>query len=387
MLITCGWPNLWQSLCHRRSAARPQTMATPALTAPDLASALVVAPATLTQWLVILPLVVGLASGAVLMMLRDKPRLQTVLAILSLGSIVVLHGLLLAVVMDTGIVTMTMGRWLPPFGISFTADLTGALLSLAGAIIGLASGIYAISDIDTQRQRYGFYPLLLLLMAGSSGAFLTGDIFNLYVWFEVLLISAFGLMVAWLGKDRTGWNTEICGPKPDRNEGALVKKPGWSMPVSARSTWQILHARRHCSARPRRWSHWQHSIFWRSASNRQPSRSMRWLPASLYHTPRITVAAWFAGLLDQDRDLRLAAHPCDDLCRRRGELLGFVFAVIAIATMLDRCAGRARPKRYPQAVGLSGHFRHWHHAGRHCSGYRDRQWPGRSSMLSIRSSQ
>ena len=50
-------------------------------------------------------------------------------------------------------------------------------------------------DIDTTGRRYGFYPFLMLMMAGVGGAFLTGDVFNLYVWFEVFVISSFGLLV------------------------------------------------------------------------------------------------------------------------------------------------------------------------------------------------
>jgi hypothetical protein len=64
----------------------------------------------------------------------------------------------------------------------------------------LAGGIYALADVTDSGRRYGFFPLLLMLMAGVTGAFLTGDVFNLYVWFEVLLISSFGLLI--LGSER-----------------------------------------------------------------------------------------------------------------------------------------------------------------------------------------
>jgi multicomponent Na+:H+ antiporter subunit D len=66
--------------------------------------------------------------------------------------------------------------------------------------VALAGSIYALGDISQSSRRYGFYPFLMVLMAGVSGAFLTGDIFNLYVWFEVLLISSFGLLI--LGSER-----------------------------------------------------------------------------------------------------------------------------------------------------------------------------------------
>jgi multicomponent Na+:H+ antiporter subunit D len=152
------------------------------------------------DWLVVAPLALLLTLAALLLLVRDRPRLQAGLALLGLSASVFLHGALLSAVWTGGIRTMTMGHWLPPFGISFTADLAGALLAFTGSLIGLASGLFALQDMDRQRRRYGFYPLLMLLMAGASGAFLTGDVFNLYVWFEVLLIAAFGLLA--LGEER-----------------------------------------------------------------------------------------------------------------------------------------------------------------------------------------
>jgi multicomponent Na+:H+ antiporter subunit D len=89
---------------------------------------------------------------------------------------------------------MTMGNWLPPFGISFTADAMGAGFAATAAFVTLAVIIYTQSEAKADRHA-AFYPLALLLLAGVSGAFLTGDLFNLYVWFEVMLIASFGLMV------------------------------------------------------------------------------------------------------------------------------------------------------------------------------------------------
>ena len=64
---------------------------------------------------------------------------------------------------------MTMGRWLPPFGISFTADLLGAILALTSSFAALACGVNGIVDVDESGKRYGFYPFLFLMMAGVSG--------------------------------------------------------------------------------------------------------------------------------------------------------------------------------------------------------------------------
>jgi hypothetical protein len=63
---------------------------------------------------------------------------------------------------------MTMGRWLPPFGISFSVDLLGAFFAATASLVALAAGIYGRSDVDHSGRRYGFYPFLLLIMAGVT---------------------------------------------------------------------------------------------------------------------------------------------------------------------------------------------------------------------------
>ena len=182
-------------------------MASPATSPVDLAAALVLTPPPLGDWLVILPVVLMIGAGAVLLMVRKSVRLHGGIAIAALLLLVLVNGSLLLRVIENGPVTMVMGRWLPPFGIAFTADLFGATMALTASLVALAAGIFALKDIDGSGRRYGFYPFLMLLMAGVSGAFLTGDIFNLYVWFEVLLISSFGLL--------------ILGSRPEQIDGAL----------------------------------------------------------------------------------------------------------------------------------------------------------------------
>ena len=161
----------------------------------DLSAALVLQPVAALDWLVILPVAWCLAIGAILLMIRHRSVAQPLVAVAALAVLAGLDAALLWHVVQSGPVTMFMGRWLPPFGIAFTVDLTGALFALTSAVVALIGAVAAIDDINANGRRYGFYPFLMLLMAGVSGAFLTGDVFNLYVWFEVLLISSFGLLV------------------------------------------------------------------------------------------------------------------------------------------------------------------------------------------------
>ncbi len=147
------------------------------------------------DWLIILPVVIALMGAALLIMLRFYRNIQAGIAIFLVLLIILAEILLLRNVLEFGPQSMTMGKWLPPFGISFSVDIIGVGFALASAIVTLIVLIYAQADIASREIKYGFHSLVLLLLAGVSGAFMTGDFFNLYVWFEVMLIASFGLII------------------------------------------------------------------------------------------------------------------------------------------------------------------------------------------------
>ena len=93
-----------------------------------------------------------------------------------------------------GILAMQMGDWPAPFGITLVADLLSAIMVVLGGIMGVAVVIYSLAEVDAARKRFGFFPLLNILLMGVSAAFLTGDLFNLFVCFEVMLIASFVLL-------------------------------------------------------------------------------------------------------------------------------------------------------------------------------------------------
>ncbi len=92
-----------------------------------------------------------------------------------------------------GTLVLHVGARTGPFGIMLVADVFAALMLVLTAIIYLASVPYAIDLLD-ERDRMGFYPLSLFLLMGVNGTFLAGDLFNLYVFFEILVISSFVLV-------------------------------------------------------------------------------------------------------------------------------------------------------------------------------------------------
>ncbi|MEM6422422.1 MAG: proton-conducting transporter membrane subunit, partial [Pseudomonadota bacterium] len=93
-----------------------------------------------------------------------------------------------------------MGGWAAPYGITLAADiLSGVMVTIAG-IAAFTALVYATVEVAPETEAMGFHALAHAMVGGCCGAFLTGDLFNLYVWFEVMLISSFGLLVVGGGK-------------------------------------------------------------------------------------------------------------------------------------------------------------------------------------------
>jgi len=170
-------------------------MAAPITQPAELPRAMIEVATAASDWVLILPVVLALMGAALLLMLRNGRSWQAGMALLVVVAIIGCEIELLRRTLELGPQTMTMGKWLPPFGISFTADVMSAAFALAAAVVTLVALLYSQADIAAREVKYGFYSLVLLLLAGVTGAFLTGDLFNLYVWFEVMLIASFGLMV------------------------------------------------------------------------------------------------------------------------------------------------------------------------------------------------
>jgi multicomponent Na+:H+ antiporter subunit D len=154
-------------------------------------------------WLAALAPLIPLAAAAATLLAHNRPRLQTRLSLGFATALLVDSALLLAAVWQDGIVVVQASAWEAPFGITLAVDTLGAVMTLIAAITGLACLAYATAEISEQDRRAFFHPLSQVLLAGVCGAFVTGDLFNLYVWFEVLLIASFGLLVIGGSKAQT----------------------------------------------------------------------------------------------------------------------------------------------------------------------------------------
>jgi multicomponent Na+:H+ antiporter subunit D len=148
----------------------------------------------------VLPILIPFLAAVLALLSRSERAAQRVFALLGAAGILGSGMALLALVVQGGPLVLELGNWRAPFGIVFVADLLSAILVTLTGLVGLAVVVFSLAAIDAQRERFAYFPLLLILLMGVSGAFLTGDIFNLYVWFEVLLIASFVLLA--LGSER-----------------------------------------------------------------------------------------------------------------------------------------------------------------------------------------
>ena len=152
--------------------------------------------------LVIAPLLLPLLTGVVMLMLRASASpLRRIVDVASTALLVVLAMMLLQQT-DSGTVQVyRLGDWQAPFGIVLVADRLAAIMVLVTSILATGVMLYAIRGGD-RLGRY-FHSLFQLQLFGINGAFLTGDLFNLFVFFEVLLIASYGLLLHGGGRLRT----------------------------------------------------------------------------------------------------------------------------------------------------------------------------------------
>ncbi|MDQ0229783.1 Na+/H+ antiporter subunit D [Metabacillus malikii] len=145
--------------------------------------------------LIILPLVLPLLAGILLIFFNKNIRIQRWLSGIASFAAIIISAILVQTVHENGIQTLELGNWKPPFGIVLVADMYSSLLVLTTSIIGFTTLLFAFTTINVEREKFYFYSGVQFLLLGVSGAFLTGDLFNLFVFFEVMLMSSYMLIV------------------------------------------------------------------------------------------------------------------------------------------------------------------------------------------------
>ena len=243
----------------------------------------------------IYPLLLPFATAALCLLLWKRAAMQQALSIAGAVAHLAACGAVLSKVVSGGIQVLYVGNWPPPFGISLVADHLSALMLMVTGILGTATAIYTRGEIKPAQQAGGFQPLFHVLLGGLSGAFLTGDLFNLYVWFEVMLMASFGLLV-W-GQHRGQFSGAVRYVVINLL-ATLLFLLGLALLYGATGTLNMAHLSQKIAA------HHADGLITAIAFIFMAAFGIKagmfplffWLPAS-YHTPSIAVSALFAGML------------------------------------------------------------------------------------------
>lgn len=143
---------------------------------------------------ILAPIFVHMITAVILLFFWKNVELKKIISVVGNSVAFIACLKLFFMTWNEGTLTLQMGGWEAPFGITFVSDMLSAVMVMLTATVSLAVGVFSTAAINRNRIRYGYFFIFHFLIMGLLGAFLTGDIFNLYVWFEIVIISSFVLL-------------------------------------------------------------------------------------------------------------------------------------------------------------------------------------------------
>ena len=303
----------------------------------------------------VLPIIVPMGTAAVMLLTRRWPALQRWIGLAGAIALLASTAAVFGGVNSGGIQVLQIGGWPAPFGITLVADLLSALLLVAVGIVAVAVTAAAFAGVDPRREAYGYHPLIQILLMGVSGAFLTGDFFNLYVWFEVMLVASFVLMA--LHRNRAQLDAAF--------KYVTINLIASSIFLTALGLLYGVAGTLNMADVARTWPAVQRTgldavlavLFIVAFSIKAGLFPLFfWLPAS-YHTPPAAIGAVFAGLLTKVGVYALL-HIFTLLFQDGPSLLPAMLLVMSAATMLIGliAAQRERDFRRILSFNLVGHI-------------------------------
>ena len=144
--------------------------------------------------LVPLPIVLPLFAAALSVVVGSSRATQRFISIATLTAVVGIAIALLVRADESSVVTMDAGGWPAPLGITLVVDRLSAIMLVTSSAMLLVVLVYAVGQRDVECHHAGFHPIYLVLAAGVSASFITGDMFNLFVAFEMMLAASYVLL-------------------------------------------------------------------------------------------------------------------------------------------------------------------------------------------------
>lgn len=241
-----------------------------------------------------LPILIPLVMMVILMIVRSNKAAQWISAAGTMALFAVSVWLLREVNLKE-VLVLYLGGWEAPFGITLVIDRLSAVMLSTTALIGFAIAVYATKFFTIAHRESRFYFFFFALLMGVNGAFITGDVFNLYVWFEVMLMSSFVLIT--LGSKKSQLEGAIKYLALNLI-GSMFFLAGLGLLYGKTGTLNMAHlAQILIDDRNAILMNTSAVLFFIAFGIKAAVFPLFfWLPAS-YHTPNITVSSLFAGLL------------------------------------------------------------------------------------------
>ncbi|MGJ8632693.1 MAG: Na+/H+ antiporter subunit D [Luteolibacter sp.] len=245
--------------------------------------------------LLLLSIFIPFATALVCLCCGSRPGLARIAGVTGAALLVVSSALLLKETLAEGYIVMQAGNWAAPFGITLIVDVFSAAMVCITGVVGLAVAVYSLRDIPETLIRKHYFALFHFLIMGVNGAFITGDLFNLYVWFEIMLLSSFVLITM--------------GGKRDQLEGgvkylvinlfsSILFLSGVGLLYGKLGTLNMADIALQLSQTDDAFLVNSSAMLLLAAFGVKAAifPFFFWLPAS-YHTPSVAISALFAGLL------------------------------------------------------------------------------------------
>jgi multicomponent Na+:H+ antiporter subunit D len=201
----------------------------------------------------------------------------------------------LVLVREHGVIALQMGGWEAPFGITLVVDYLSALMLVVSAIIIFSIAVFALRFLPETIKLNRFFIFFFGLTMGLNGAFVTGDVFNLFVWFEVMLMSSFVLITLGRTKNQLEGGIKYLALNL---VGSMFFLAGVGLLYGKTGTLNMAHLAEILKNDDQAILMNTSAVLFFVAFGIKAAvfPLYFWLPAS-YHTPNITISSLFAGLL------------------------------------------------------------------------------------------
>lgn len=242
-----------------------------------------------------LSILVPLVAGVLSVFLRGAPVWSRAINVVASAALLGIGLAMTAQVRAEGIQVVVVGGWPVPFGIVLAADVFGAAMVAVTGFVALCSALYALGDVVGALERKGFHALFQFLLMGVCGAFLTGDLFNLFVWFEVMLMASFVLLAMEGGRPQLEASIKYVTLN-FLSSGLFLSALGLLYAKAGSLNMAELAVRLRVPGNEVLGLSTAMLLLVAFGIKAGVFPLFSWLPAS-YHTPPVTVSALFAGLL------------------------------------------------------------------------------------------